>query len=59
MANYKFKNKVTDDLEDAHDIIKQLHRMIKEDKTDKASVLSNLAIADKRIDSAKYFVNRE
>ncbi len=59
MANYRFKNKVTDDLEDAHDIVKQLHRMILEGKTDKASVLTNLATAEKKLESAKYYVNRE
>ena len=59
MANYRFKNKVTDDLEDASDIVKQLHRMIKESKADKESVLINLATAIKKLESAKYYVDRE
>jgi hypothetical protein len=59
MGHYKYKNKVTDDLEDAKDIIKQLHRMIMEGKADKSSVLSNLLTASKKVESAKYYVDRE
>ena len=59
MAHYRYKNKVTDDLVDARDIVKQIGRMITENKADKASVLTNLANAVKKIESAKYFVDRE
>jgi hypothetical protein len=34
MAQYRYKNKVTDDLQDATDIVKQVGRMITEGKTD-------------------------
>jgi len=59
MAHYKWKNKVTDDLEDAKDIVRQLHRMLLEGKTDKESALSNLKRAQQKIESAKYYVDRE
>jgi hypothetical protein len=59
MAHYRFKNKVTDDLEDAHDIVKNTGRMLKEGKIDKSSALNNLARALKKLESAKYYVERE
>lgn len=59
MAFYRYKAKVTDDLEEAKDIVKQVGRMIQEGKIDKASTLTNLAKALKKIESAKYFVDRE
>jgi len=59
MAFYRYKAKVTDDLEEAYDIVKQVGRMIQEGKTDKASALTNLAKALKKIESAKYYVDRE
>ena len=59
MAQYKFKNKVTDDLVDATDIVKQVGRMINEGKTDIRSALDNLARAVKKLESAKYYIDRE
>jgi hypothetical protein len=48
MAHYRYKNKVTDDLEDAKEIIRILGRMITEGKIDKDSTLDNLARALKK-----------
>jgi len=59
MAQYRYKNKVTDDLVDATDIVKQVGRMITEGKTDVKSALDNLARAVKKLESAKYFIDRE
>lgn len=59
MAYYRYKDKVTDDLQDATDIVKQVGRMIQEGKIDKSSTLTNLAKALKKLESAKYFVDRE
>jgi hypothetical protein len=59
MAYYKYKNKVTDDLEDAYEIIKVTGRALTEGKADKESVLDNLARAMKKIESARYYVDRE
>jgi hypothetical protein len=58
-AYYKYKNKVTDDLEDAYEIIKSVGRALTENKTDKASTLDNLARAMKKIESARYYIDRE
>jgi len=59
MAQYKFKNKVTDDLQDATDIVKQVGRMITEGKTDVNSAIDNLRRAVKKLESAKYYIDRE
>jgi chaperonin cofactor prefoldin len=59
MAYYKYKNKVTDDLEDAYEIIKMVGRALTENKADKQSTLDNLARAMKKIESARYYVDRE
>jgi hypothetical protein len=58
-AYYKYKNKVTDDLEDAYEIIRNLGRALTENKTDKESALDNLARAMKKIESARYYIDRE
>lgn len=59
MANYRYKAKVTDDLEDAREIIRNTGKMLQEGKIDKASALNNLAAALKKLDSAKYYIDRE
>jgi hypothetical protein len=58
-AYYKYKNKVTDDLEDAYEIIRNVGRSIQENKTDMQSVMQNLAHAMKKLESAKYYIDRE
>jgi hypothetical protein len=58
-AYYKYKNKVTDDLEDAYEIIRNVGRSIHENKTDMHSVMQNLANALKKLESAKYYIDRE
>ena len=59
MAQYRYKAKVTDDIEDAKEIIRNTGRMISEGKIDKDSTLDNLARALKKIESAIYYVERE
>jgi|GEM_PF-5153045 hypothetical protein len=59
MANYRYKNRVTDSLEEAHNIVKNVGRMLQEGKIDKPSTLTNLAKALKKLEEAKYFVDRE
>jgi len=59
MAQYRYKAKVTDDLQDATDIVKQVGRMITEGKTDVNSALDNLKRAVKKLESAKYYIDRE
>jgi hypothetical protein len=59
MAHYKFKAKITDDIEDARNIIQLVGKAIKEGTIDKASALDNLSIALKKLDSARYYIDRE
>lgn len=59
MAHYKFKAKITDDIEDARDIVRNVGRMIEEGKIDKISTLDNLARALAKLDSARYYIDRE
>lgn len=59
MAHYRYKNKVTDDLEATREIIRLLGRMITEGKIDKDSTLDNLGRALKKVESAIYYVERE
>jgi len=58
-AQYRYKAKITDDIEDAREIIKNVGRTIKEGKTDLASALTNLAEALNKLDSARYYIDRE
>jgi hypothetical protein len=59
MAYYKYKAKITDDIEDAREIIRNTGRMLTEGKIDKDSALDNLARALTKLDSARYYVDRE
>lgn len=59
MAQYRYKAKLTDDIEDAREIIRTTGLMLKEGKIDKASALTNLAKALTKLDSAKYYIDRE
>ena len=59
MAYYKYKAKITDDIEDAMNIIQMIGKALNEGKTDKASALSNLATAFKKLESARYYIDRE
>lgn len=59
MAYYKYKAKITDDVEDAREIIRVTGKMLDEGKIDKDSALDNLSRAIKKLDSAKYYIDRE
>jgi hypothetical protein len=56
---FKYKAKITDDLADAHEIIRNVGRTIQEGKTDTISALHNLSIALQKLESAKYYIDRE
>ena len=43
MAHYRYKAQITDDIEDAREIIRNTGLMLQQDKIDKASALHNLA----------------
>lgn len=59
MAYYRYKAKVTDDLTEAHEIVRNVGKMIVDGKIDKKSTLDNLGRALKKIESSKYWVDRE
>jgi hypothetical protein len=59
MAHYKYKAKLTDDIEDAREIIRVTGKMLEEGKIDKSSALDNLARALSKLDSARYYIDRE
>ena len=59
MAHYKYKAKITDDVEDAKEIIRTTGKMLQEGKIDKVSALDNLARAMQKLESAKYYIDRE
>jgi hypothetical protein len=56
---FKYKAKITDDLHDAHEIVRNVGRTIQEGKTDINSALDNLSKALLKIESAKYYIDRE
>ena len=56
---FKYKAKITDDLHDAHEIVRNVGRTIQEGKTDATSALQNLATALTKLESAKYYLDRE
>ena len=57
-ADYKFKEKITDDIVDAHETIRVTAKALTEGKIDKASALDNLARAMKKLEAAKYYIDR-
>lgn len=59
MAHYKYKAKLTDDVEDAREIVRAAGKALEEGKIDKASLMDNLLLAIKKLDSARYYIDRE
>ena len=56
--NYKYKSKVIDNVEDAKEIVRNVGKAITEGKIDKNSTLDNLARAIKKLEEARYFIDR-
>ena len=59
MANYKWKNTITDNIEDAREIIRVLGKALEEGKIDKEAALDNLYRALKKLESARYHLDRD
>jgi lipid-binding SYLF domain-containing protein len=59
MAQYRYKAKLTDDIEDAKEIIRTTGKMLLEGKIDKPSAIDNLVKAYRKLESAKYYIDRE
>jgi len=58
MPDFKYKAKITDDVEDAKEIVRTTGKMLEEGKIDKISALDNLARALSKLESAKYYIDR-
>lgn len=58
-SNMRYKNRITDDIEDAREIIRATGKALEENKIDKSSLLDNLFRAMKKLESAKEFLIRE
>ena len=58
-STMKFKNRITDDIEDARETIRATGKALEDSKIDKPSLLDNLYRAMKKLDSAKSFLDRE
>jgi hypothetical protein len=57
-AKYKYKSNVIDNVEDAKEIVRNVGKAISEGKIDKNSTLDNLARAIKKLEEARYFIDR-
>jgi hypothetical protein len=57
-ADYRYKTKITDDIADAHETIRVTAKALNEGKIDKASALDNLSRAMKKLEAAKYYIDR-
>ncbi len=59
MSNLRYKNKITDDIVDAREIIRSVGRGIENGNIDPHSAMINLAEAIRKLESAKNYVDRE
>jgi hypothetical protein len=59
MASYRFKAKITDDLDDAMDIVKNVAKAINNGHADPKAAVMNLQKAFNKLESAKYYLDRE
>ena len=59
MPQYRYKAKITDDVEDAKQIVQSTGKMLMEGKIDKQSAIDNLARAFRKLESARYYIDRE
>jgi hypothetical protein len=59
MPQFRYKAKLTDDIEDAKEIVRTTGKMLMEGKIDKRSAIDNLSKAFRKLESAKYYIDRE
>jgi len=58
MAEFRYKAKLTDDIEDAKEVVRTTGKMLMEGKIDKKSAIDNLARAFRKLESARYYIDR-
>ena len=56
--SYRYKEKISDDLSDAEDIVTNLGRSVKKNQININGLMSNLGAALKKIQSAQYYLDR-
>ena len=59
MNKFRYKEKITDDITDTVDIIKNVGRGIEQGHMDAHAAMSNLASALRKLESALYYIDRE
>ena len=59
MAYYRYKAKISDDITDALDIIKNVGKALVAGHAETNAMISSLTAAYKKLESAKYFLDRE
>tara|TARA_R110001592_G_scaffold45665_6_gene145903 strand:- start:559 stop:738 length:180 start_codon:yes stop_codon:yes gene_type:complete len=59
MPQFRYKAKLTDDIEDAKEMVRTTGKMLMEGKIDKKSAIDNLARAFRKLESARYYIDRE
>jgi len=59
MSKLRYKERITDDIVDAREIIRMVGRGIENGNIDIQSAMINLAEAVRKLESAKSFVDRE
>ena len=59
MPQFRYKAKLTDDIEDEKEIVRTTGKMLMEGKIDKRSAIDNLSKAFRKLESAKYYIDRE
>ena len=59
MPQYRYKAKISDDIVDAMEIIKNTGKMLQNQKIDAKTVIQNLSLAFKKLDAAHEFLRRE
>ena len=58
MPQYRYKAKLTDDIEDAKEMVRTTGKMLMEGKIDKKSAVDNLARAFRKLESSRYYIDR-
>tara|TARA_R110002126_G_scaffold146566_1_gene292544 strand:+ start:30 stop:209 length:180 start_codon:yes stop_codon:yes gene_type:complete len=59
MAHYRYKEKISDNLVDALDIIKNAGKSINAGHAEKNALIDSLKAAYNKLESAKYYLDRE
>jgi hypothetical protein len=59
MAQYRYKARITDEIVDAMEIIRNTGRMLQNQKIDANTVVKNLSLAFKKLDAANGMLSKE